>query len=41
MLFRSGGLRVITLVREERSLEDAYFAIVAEAREPETGKANG
>ena len=36
-----GGLRVITLVREERSLEDAYFAIVAEAREPETGKANG
>jgi len=36
-----GGLRVITLVREERSLEDAYFAIVAEAREPETGKPNG
>jgi len=36
-----GGLRVITLVREERSLEDAYFAIVAEAREPETGKLNG
>ncbi len=36
-----GGLHVITLVREERSLEDAYFAIVAEAREPETGKANG
>ena len=30
-----GGLRVITLVREERSLEDAYFAIVAEARSPE------
>jgi hypothetical protein len=29
------GLRVITLVREERSLEDAYFSIVAEAREPE------
>ena len=25
------GLRVITLVREERSLEDAYFSIVAEA----------
>jgi ABC-2 type transport system ATP-binding protein len=30
------GLRVITLVREERSLEDAYFAIVAEA-----GESNG
>ena len=29
------GLRVITLVREERSLEDAYFSIVAEARDPE------
>src|SRR5688500_4138991 len=27
------GLRVITLVREERSLEDAYFSIVAEAGE--------
>jgi ABC-2 type transport system ATP-binding protein len=27
------GLRVITLAREERSLEDAYFAIVAEAGE--------
>ena len=31
----ASGLRVITLVREERSLEDAYFSIVAEAREPE------
>ena len=31
-----GGLRVITLAREERSLEDAYFAIVKEA-----GEANG
>lgn len=30
-----GGLRVITLTREERSLEDAYFSIVAEARRPE------
>jgi ABC-2 type transport system ATP-binding protein len=29
----AGGLRVITLVREERSLEDAYFSIVAEAGE--------
>ena len=29
------GLRVVTLAREERSLEDAYFAIVAEARAPE------
>ena len=28
-----GGLRVITLAREERSLEDAYFAIVKEAGE--------
>ncbi len=28
-----GGLNVITLVREERSLEDAYFSIVAEAGE--------
>ncbi|MEP6694454.1 MAG: ABC transporter ATP-binding protein [Chloroflexota bacterium] len=36
-----GGLRVITLTREERSLEDAYFAIVAEAREPETRERNG
>jgi ABC-2 type transport system ATP-binding protein len=27
-----GGVRVVTLAREERSLEDAYFAIVAEAR---------
>jgi ABC-2 type transport system ATP-binding protein len=31
----ASGLHVITLVREERSLEDAYFSIVAEAREPE------
>jgi ABC-2 type transport system ATP-binding protein len=31
-----GGLRVITLTREERSLEDAYFAIVKEA-----GESNG
>jgi ABC-2 type transport system ATP-binding protein len=30
------GVQIITLVREERSLEDAYFAIVAEAREPES-----
>ena len=29
------GLQVVTLVREERSLEDAYFSIVAEARKPE------
>jgi len=36
-----GGLRVITLAREERSLEDAYFAVVAQAREPASGKANG
>jgi hypothetical protein len=27
------GVRVVTLAREERSLEDAYFAIVAEAGE--------
>ncbi len=31
----ASGVHVITLVREERSLEDAYFSIVAEAREPE------
>ncbi|HUG05287.1 MAG TPA: ABC transporter ATP-binding protein [Candidatus Limnocylindria bacterium] len=29
----ASGLRVITLTREERSLEDAYFSIVAEAGE--------
>jgi ABC-2 type transport system ATP-binding protein len=33
----AGGLRVITLVQEQRSLEDAYFAIVNAAREPESG----
>jgi ABC-2 type transport system ATP-binding protein len=32
----ASGVHVITLVREERSLEDAYFSIVAEA-----GKVNG
>jgi len=36
-----GGVRVITLAREERSLEDAYFAVVAQAREPAPEKANG
>ncbi len=36
-----GGVRVITLSREERSLEDAYFAVVAQAREPQPEKANG
>ena len=35
------GVRVITLAREERSLEDAYFAVVAQAREPAPEKANG
>jgi ABC-2 type transport system ATP-binding protein len=34
------GVQIITLVREERSLEDAYFAIVAEAREPESRNAD-
>jgi ABC-2 type transport system ATP-binding protein len=34
------GVQIITLVREERSLEDAYFAIVAEAREPESRSAD-
>jgi ABC-2 type transport system ATP-binding protein len=36
-----GGVRVITLAREERSLEDAYFAVVAEAREPAPESARG
>jgi ABC-2 type transport system ATP-binding protein len=36
----AGGLHVVTLVREERSLEDAYFAIVAEAREPKPEETN-
>jgi ABC-2 type transport system ATP-binding protein len=35
------GVRVMTLAREERSLEDAYFAIVAEAGRPESGKVDG
>ena len=35
------GVHVITLAREERSLEDAYFAIVAEAQKPESGKVDG
>ena len=35
------GVRVITLAREERSLEDAYFAVVAQAREPAPENANG
>jgi len=35
------GARVITLAREERSLEDAYFAIVDEAQRPETRKVDG
>lgn len=36
-----GGVRVITLTREERSLEDAYFAIVAEAGKPEPRSSGG
>jgi ABC-2 type transport system ATP-binding protein len=35
------GVRVITLAREERSLEDAYFAIVAEAGKPEARRVDG
>jgi ABC-2 type transport system ATP-binding protein len=30
-----GGIGVVTLAREERTLEDAYFAIVAKAGEPD------
>jgi len=35
------GVRVVTLAREERSLEDAYFAIVDEAQRPESRNVDG